>query len=80
MIQISVQTKGPHGLYPLDECYRIIAEAGFDGVDAGFDKLFPGDDIFALKRCHAFDGTAFVGCCCRGQLSRYRYGGFLCAV
>lgn len=57
MIQISVQTKGPHGLYPLDECYRIIAEAGFDGVDAGFDKLFPGDDIFALKRCHAFDGS-----------------------
>ena len=39
MIQISVQTNGPHGPYSLDEAYRIIAEAGFDGVDAGIGSL-----------------------------------------
>ena len=57
MIQISVQTNGPHGPYSLDEAYRIIAEAGFDGVDAGIGRLFPSDDIKDLKRAPVFDGT-----------------------
>lgn len=57
MFQIGVQTNGPHKYYPLDECYRIIKEAGFDGVDAGIGSLFRTDDIFAKQHCPIFDGS-----------------------
>ena len=57
MIQLSVQTNGPHGPYTLDETYRIIAEAGFDGVDAGIGRLLSSNDIFAMKHSPIFDGS-----------------------
>lgn len=41
MFKIAVQTGGPEDFFGLDEAYRMIAEAGFDGVDANIDHLFP---------------------------------------
>lgn len=41
MIAISVQTGGVTEVYGIDVGYRMIKEAGFDGVDANIDHLLP---------------------------------------
>lgn len=51
MIRISVQTGGAEealgidGAYNIDGAYRLIAESGFDAVDANIDHLVSGADI-----------------------------------
>ncbi|MGI6174416.1 MAG: sugar phosphate isomerase/epimerase family protein [Christensenellales bacterium] len=57
MFKIAVQTGGPEEIYGIEECYQIIKEAGFDGVDVNCDHLLSYEDV--RKRAHgkAFEGT-----------------------
>ncbi len=45
MLKIGVQTGGLKEWYPLREVYRMIAEAGFDAVDAGINALWSSKQI-----------------------------------
>ena len=56
MIQIGVQTGGPEKYYGVDDSYRIIAEAGFDGVDANVDHLLTSKQVREKLHAPAFDG------------------------
>ena len=48
-MKIAVQTGGPEERYGIKDAYRVIAEAGFDAVDANVDHLFRWDDIMQKK-------------------------------
>lgn len=54
MFTISVQSGGPEELFGTDGAYRIIKEAGFDGVDANVDHLFSYGDIVNRKVPYIF--------------------------
>lgn len=54
MFKIAVQDGGPEKYYGQDETYRLIKEAGFDGVDANVDVLCSSKDAR-----NGFAGTAF---------------------
>ncbi len=54
-MKIAVQTGGPEERLGTDTTYRIIKEAGFDGVDVNLDHLYSGGDIRARKRSAVFD-------------------------
>ena len=56
MIRIAVQTGGP-AMLGEENAYRVIAEAGFDAVDANVDHLLTGSDIRAHKLSPAFLGS-----------------------
>lgn len=45
MIKISVQTGGPEEHLGVDGAYKLIAECGFDAVDANIDHLVDWDSI-----------------------------------
>lgn len=55
MIRIAVQTGGPEELLGIDGAYRLIREAGFDGVDANVDHLLSYGDICAHRLSPAFE-------------------------
>ena len=55
MIRIAVQTGGPEELLGIDGAYRLISEAGFDGVDANIDHLLSGRDIWERRLSPAFE-------------------------
>lgn len=55
MIRIAVQTGGPEELLGIDGAYRLISEAGFDGVDANIDHLLSGRDIRERRLSPAFE-------------------------
>ena len=55
MIRIAVQTGGPEELLGIDGAYRLISEAGFDGVDANIDHLLSGQDIRERRLSPAFE-------------------------
>ena len=55
MIRIAVQTGGPEELLGIDGGYRLIKEAGFDGVDANIDHLLSGRDIREHRLSPAFE-------------------------
>ena len=55
MIPICVQTGGLEEIYGVDGAYKVIKEAGFDGVDANVDHLMSGRDISEKKHVPAFD-------------------------
>ena len=44
-MKIAVQTGGPEERLGIDSTYRMIAECGFDGVDASLDHLATGTEI-----------------------------------
>ena len=44
-MKIAVQTGGPEERIGIDSTYRMIAECGFDGVDASLDHLATGTEI-----------------------------------
>ena len=44
-MKIAVQTGGPEERLGIDSTYRMIAECGFDGVDASLDHLATGAEI-----------------------------------
>lgn len=44
-MKIAIQTAGPEERYGTDAAYRMIAELGFDGVDANIDLLVSRADI-----------------------------------
>ena len=50
MIPISVQTGGVTEVWGMDEGYRMIKEAGFDGVDVNLDHLLTHDAIIHRER------------------------------
>ena len=54
MFKIAVQSGGPEELYGIDAAYRMIGEAGFDGIDANLDLL--GEKAYATK---SLEGTPF---------------------
>lgn len=56
MIQIGVQTGGPEEFLGIDGAYRMIAECGFEGVDANVDHLLTSKDVRAKMHAPAFDG------------------------
>ena len=41
-MKLAVQTSRILDVYGIDEGFRMIAEAGFDGVDANLDHCLPG--------------------------------------
>ena len=49
MMKISVQTGGPEEAYGIDGAYKLIAESGFDAVDANIDHLVSYGDICDKK-------------------------------
>ena len=49
MIKISVQTGGPEEALGIDGAYKLIAECGFDAVDANIDHLVSGAQITGKK-------------------------------
>ena len=55
-MKIAVQTGGPEERYGIKDAYRVIAEAGFDAVDANVDHLFRWDDIMQKKITACFLG------------------------
>ncbi len=57
MFKIAVQSGGPEEIYGIDETYRIIKEAGFDGVDVNADHLLTYDEVQKRARTKAFEGT-----------------------
>ena len=44
-MKLAVQTGGPEERLGIDQTYRLIAELGFDGVDANVDHLLSYSDI-----------------------------------
>ena len=52
-MKIAVQTGGVEERLGLDGAYRLIREAGFDGVDANVDHLMTGQD-YKARRIPAF--------------------------
>ena len=54
MFQIAIQTGGLQSVYGVEESYRMIKEAGFDGVDAGVNMLFKTDEVNARQIPPAF--------------------------
>ena len=58
MIQVGVQTGGPEKYYDIDESYKLISEAGFDGVDANLDHLLKPDEIGKRMHTPVFDADA----------------------
>jgi len=58
MIRIGLQTGGIMNAYPndMDSVYRVIAESGFDAVDANINRLFPADQVRSGQRCAALEG------------------------
>lgn len=62
MIQVGVQTGGPEKYYNVDESYRVIAEAGFDGVDVNLDHLLCPDEIRKLMHVPVYscDDNSFL--------------------
>ena len=55
MIPICVTTGWAHDTYGIDGAYRVIREAGFDGVDVSLTRLMMFDDIRNQRRVPAFD-------------------------
>ena len=56
--KIAIQTSGPSQALGLDQAYRLIAEIGFDGVDANVDHLLTYRQIMVEKQhSPAFDGS-----------------------
>lgn len=49
MIKISVSTEGAQERYGVDAAYNLIAECGFDAVDANIDQLASWPDIAGKK-------------------------------
>ena len=49
MIKISVQTGGPEEALGIDKAYKLIAECGFDAVDANIDHLVSYSSIVEKK-------------------------------
>ena len=47
-MKIAMQTGGADERYGIDGSYRLIAECGFDAVDANIDYLVRGADIKAI--------------------------------
>ena len=57
MIQIGVQTGGIEKCYrDVDDAYRIIKEAGFEGVDANVDHLLTSGEARNMVRPEWFNG------------------------
>lgn len=54
MFSIAVQTAGLAETFGLDGAYRMIKEAGFDGADAGFNQLFPPENVRGMVVSEAF--------------------------
>ena len=48
-MKLAVQTGGPEERLGIDQTYRLIAELGFDGVDANVDHLLSYSDIVHKK-------------------------------
>lgn len=44
-MKIAVQTSGTEDRFGIDGAYRMIAESGFDGVDANIDHFVSGTEI-----------------------------------
>ena len=57
MFNIAVQTGGLEEFFGIDGAYRVISEAGFDGVDANLDHLMSYGDIIDKKIPIAFAGS-----------------------
>lgn len=55
MIKIAVQTGGPEEMLGVMDGYRLIKEAGFDGVDANIDHLLSYGDIVNRRLSPAFE-------------------------
>ena len=56
-MKIGISTTGMEDFYTEDEYSRLVAEAGFDGVDADLIHLLPYQDIRAGKKSSVFCGT-----------------------
>ncbi len=56
-MKLAVQTGGPAERLGLDQAYRLIAELGFDGVDANVDHLLSYGDILHKKLPQIFLGS-----------------------
>ena len=56
MIKVGVQTGGLEEFYGTDKTYQMIAECGFDGVDANVDVLLSSGDVRNKLHAPAFDG------------------------
>ena len=56
-MKFAVQTGGPAERLGLDGAYRLIAELGFDAVDANVDHLMSYGDIIEKKRPQVFCGS-----------------------
>ncbi len=56
MIKVGVQTGGLERYHSVDDSYRIIAECGFDGVDANVDHLLTSKQAREKMHTPAFDG------------------------
>lgn len=55
-MKIAVQTGGMTERLGCDATYRMIKEAGFDGVDANLDHIYKGGDVRKRLRSPLFDG------------------------
>ena len=75
-MKIAVQTGGISERLGCDETYRIVKEAGFDGVDVNLDHLFGGHEIRAKARSAIFDGPEedMLASCDRFKLAAEKYG------
>lgn len=54
MFKLSIQSGGLEGIFGIDGTYRLVAEAGFDAIDANLNNILKAERIRKKETCPAF--------------------------
>ena len=75
-MKIAVQTGGIEERFGCEETYRLVKEAGFDGVDVNLDHLFRGHEIRNRARSSLLDGpeAEMFAACEKWRAGAKKYG------